>query len=100
MSQEKQWMLRVISPSMFEQIRSELEKYNVHPNDIQAKAIEKNDGLEVTVLFGEGFNQSKAQFFTNDAIETDYESIQRFAYDIAEACREVMIADYYKMMKM
>lgn len=100
MSHEKQWMLRAVSPDLFDKIISELEKYHIHLNDIQANVIKKEDGLEVIVLFGENFNQSKSRFFTNETVENQYEDIQRFAYDIAEACREVMIADYFKMMKM
>ncbi|HLQ71726.1 MAG TPA: hypothetical protein VK142_07970 [Bacillota bacterium] len=100
MPNEKQRMLRAVSPDLFNVIISELEKYNIHLNDIQANVIIKEDGLDVIVLFGEHFNQTKSRFFTHESIESQFEDIQRFAYDIAEACREVMIADYFKMMKM
>src|SRR5699024_7820567 len=100
LSHEKQRMLRAVSPDLFDEITSELEKYNIHLNDIQANVIKKEDGLEVIVLFGENFNQPRSQFFTNESVEAQYDDIQRFAYDIAEVCKEVMIADYFKMMKM
>lgn len=100
MSQEKEWILRAVSPELFEHITAELEKSNIHPNDIQANAIKKDDGLDVTVRFGDNFGQTRSQFFAYADINSNHESINTFANDIAEACREVMIADYFKMMKM
>jgi len=100
MSREGQRMLRVISPHLFEQITAELEKYNVHLNDIQANVVEKDDGLEVIVLFGEHFSQSKSHFFGHSESDFDEVEIKQFANTVAEACKEVMVADYFKMMKM
>lgn len=100
MSQEKQMMLRAVAPSLFNSIISGLANYNIHLNDVQANAIKKEDGLDVTVLFGEHFNQYKSHFFTYDDINSDEDDeIKRFVNDIAEACKEVMIADYFKMIK-
>lgn len=99
MSQEKEWMLRAVSPDLFKKVTSDLEKYNIHLNDIQANAVKKDDGLDVIILFGESFNQFKSHFFTYDEIDSNDVKVSQFINEVAEACKDIMIADYFKMMK-
>lgn len=100
MSHEKQQMLRAVAPHLFEQITTELELYNIHLNDIQANVVKKDEGLHVIVLFGENFTQSKSHFFSSAKDDVNEIEMKQFAHKIAEACREIMVADYFKMMKM
>lgn len=99
-SQGEQKELRAVSPKLFRYISETLEVSNIHPYDIQATAVEKEDGLQVFIQYGNNFNHSKSDYFTHQAIEKRNEEIDAFIKVIAEACKQTMIADYFKMMKM
>lgn len=99
-SQGEQRALRAVSPKLFRYISETLEEGNIHPYDIQASSVEKEDGLQVFIQYGDNFTQSKSAYFSYQSIEKLDKEIETFIKEIAEACKQTMIADYFKMMKM
>ena len=91
--------LRVIAPDIYQIITSELEKQNIHSYDVQINAIKKEQGLQIILLFGENFTHKKEQFFTHEAIKNFSDEIIAFAKETGESCKEVMISEYFKMMR-
>jgi len=96
----KQRTLRAVSPELYHYITEKLAEDNIHQYDIQASTIETADGLQVFVQYGENFTQSQSQFFSHESIKKGNQEIEAFTDEIAEACKETMIADYFKMVKM
>lgn len=97
---ENERFLRVILPNLYNFLMEELEKhYNIHPYDIQAHAIKESEQYQLIFYFGDGFAHQKTKSFSNEAIEKMSTEITDFAKELGEACKEVMIADYFKMMK-
>ena len=99
-SEEKQKALRVVSPKLFNYITKILEEANIHPYDIQASSIKTKNGLQVFIQYGENFTQSQSAYFSFKSVEMLDDEIFHFVKEIAESCKETMIADYFKMMKM
>ncbi|SFD77437.1 hypothetical protein SAMN05216238_10429 [Lentibacillus persicus] len=92
--------MRVILPQLHHQIAEQLEEqHNIHPYDIQTKVIPVDAGYEVIVYFGDSFAHREAAYFSVEAIEKNGGELSGFIEKIGDTCKEVMIADYYKMMR-
>lgn len=92
--------LRVVLPKLYNYLVKELESFHVHAYDIQANAVEKDSGYQIMIHYGEGFSQLESQFFFYKSINNLDESITEYIGTIGEKCKQVMVADYFKMMKM
>jgi len=91
--------LRAVSPKLHLLIMSELEsKYNIQPYDVQAEAIKKDKGIQVLLKFGERFTHQEEQYFPFSQIRKESKVLDAFIQSSGEACKEVMIQDYYRMM--
>lgn len=99
-SEGEQQALRAVSPKLYNYITEILEESNIHPYDIQTSTIKTDEGLQVFVQYGENFKQSQSSFFSFETINNLDSEINDFTKEIADACKEAMIADYFKMMKM
>ncbi|ALX47904.1 hypothetical protein [Lentibacillus amyloliquefaciens] len=92
--------MRVILPDLHHEITKQLEEqHNIHPYDIQTKVTESNSGYQVTIYFGDSFAHRESQHFSSEAIENKDPVLSEFVEKIGDTCKEVMIADYYKMMR-
>lgn len=92
--------IRVISPSLYSHIASELETIHIHPYDVRVNGIKKENGMELIIRFGDGYAHMKSELFSFEAIEKLDECITEFIKQVGEECKQTMIADYYKMLKM
>ncbi|MBY7142031.1 hypothetical protein KFZ56_02785 [Virgibacillus sp. NKC19-3] len=98
--QQKRKFLRVLSPDLYRYITDKFEElHNIHAYDIQADAIKEETGLHLRLQFGDQFAHQEERFFTFDAIEERSTELEEFVKSTADKCQEVMIADYFKMMK-
>ena len=92
-------LLRFIAPGFYSKMVDTFSAYHIHPYDVHATAIKREDGLEVSLTFSSDFSQSVTKHFTNEqAIHPDEEVIQ-FFQEAADQCKSILIANYYKMMK-
>jgi hypothetical protein len=92
--------MRIILPKLYQAITNKLEEqHNIHPYDIQAKVQTDTSGYQVIVYFGDGFAHKESHYFSNEAIENMNHNVIEFIEKIGDACKEVMIADYFKMMR-
>jgi hypothetical protein len=76
----------------------ELAKFSIHPYDVEASVMGKQEGMELILRFGDGFTQSTRCYFSETALH-DHEEVRRFFKQSARACQMAMIADYYRMTK-
>ncbi|QKY69154.1 hypothetical protein [Lentibacillus sp. CBA3610] len=92
--------MRIILPNLYNEITKQLEEqHNIHPYDIQAKAVTEDSGYQVIIYFGDGFSHRKSKHFSSEAIEKMDTDESGFIEELGDACKEVMIADYFKMMR-
>ncbi|GAA0611349.1 hypothetical protein GCM10009001_30740 [Virgibacillus siamensis] len=93
--------LRVLFPDLYQFVVNHLEEtHNIHPYDVQAHALKDQNGYQLIFHFGEGYAHEESKFFTLDSIKNMDAEIKEFTKTVGEKCKEVMIADYFKMMKM
>ncbi|MBP1950748.1 hypothetical protein [Virgibacillus litoralis] len=98
---EQEQFLRVALPDLYSFLMEEVEKhYNIHPYDIQAHVIKDSEQYQLIFYYGDGFAHQKSKSFSHEAVERMGEEMTDFSKELGEACKEVMIADYFKMMKM
>lgn len=96
----KEQSLRVILPELYNFVTDELERlHNIHPYDIQIYTIEETTGYQLIFYFGEGYSHQDSHSFSKNSIEKMDKEITDFIEIFGESCKEVMIADYFKMMK-
>lgn len=89
--------LRALSPDLYLWMTQELEKqFHIQPYDVQIDGVEKDEGMEVIIRYGEQFSQHSKQFFSSAAINE--KSIQKFIESTGEICQETLIKNYYRMM--
>ncbi|GGE50397.1 hypothetical protein GCM10011391_31420 [Pullulanibacillus camelliae] len=91
--------LRVISPSLYSILIDEFKKAHIHPYDIELSAVKQSEGVLVIIRYGEQFLQSSTHLFkknrTNKLADEDISYLE----EIVAACKRMLMADYYKMMK-
>jgi len=92
--------LRLVKPGSYALLIKELESFHLHSYDMKASAIEEGDGITIVVRFGEQLNHAMKQFFTHETIQNADSLMTDFFRKVAEACKQALIADYYKMMKL
>jgi hypothetical protein len=92
--------IRIVLPKLYDFLNIELEKFHIHSYDYQANMVEKRDGYEIILRFGEGFTQTLSQFFKYEVIEEKGQDLLDFIQLSGESCKNILVADYFKMMKM
>ncbi|WP_164668821.1 hypothetical protein [Virgibacillus doumboii] len=96
----KEQPLRVVLPELYTFVTEGLEDlHNIHPYDIQLYGVEEETGYQLIFYFGEGYSHQESIFFSHSSIEKKDSEITDFVEKFGESCKEVMIADYFKMMK-
>jgi len=92
-------MLQSLSPRLYQDITAALEEqFRVHSYDIQLIGEEKDTGIRVIVKYGENFDHEAEHFFTFDSIGKDTEAFHLFIEETGEACKKVLIEDYFRTM--
>ncbi|RYG71840.1 hypothetical protein EU245_12840 [Lentibacillus lipolyticus] len=92
--------LRIILPELYSFITTKLEEhYNIHPYDIQVYAAKETSGYKLIFYYGDGYARQKTQSFTDKVLKNFDTELLEFIEAVGESCKEVMIADYYRMMK-
>ncbi|GGJ85163.1 hypothetical protein GCM10007063_04630 [Lentibacillus kapialis] len=99
-SSKQEQPMRVVLPDLYKKITDKLEEdYNIHKYDIQAQAVQESSGYEAIIYFGDSYAHKNSQYFSNEAIKHKNPEIAEFIEKVGSACKEVMIADYFKMMR-
>jgi hypothetical protein len=96
---QKEQSIRVLFPKLYKHIASELEEIHIHPYDIQANIQDVGPSYRVILHYGDGFAHTESQLFTADAINQLSTELTTFIKETGEMIKQVMIADYFKMMK-
>ncbi|WP_138417515.1 hypothetical protein [Aquibacillus sediminis] len=97
--QTNRQLLRVAYPETYGLLMAELSKHHIHAYDVQATAKKVDQYVEIQVRFGEDFSKEQTQTFREKEIKQKSEEITNFFKQVGETCKEILIADYFKMVK-
>ncbi|MCJ0931074.1 hypothetical protein [Virgibacillus halodenitrificans] len=101
MERSTQQPLRILLPELYQYIIEYLEEqHNIHSYDIQVFVMNQHDGYQLSFAFGEDYSHQEKITLTLKQIQNKEDNIKPFIKEFGEKCKETMIADYYKMMKM
>ncbi|KIO66895.1 hypothetical protein B4064_2039 [Caldibacillus thermoamylovorans] len=62
------------------------------------EAINKDEGIKLIVRFGENFNHSSEQFFSNEQLENEKLALKEFIAKTGGQCIQVLKDDYFNKM--
>ena len=91
--------LRVSAPALYNEMVKVAEQFNVQPYDLHAQLIKKNDGYELKILFSYGFSQTASITVSHEQLNKPDEVIIHFFNQTAEDCKQHLIKDYFKILK-
>jgi len=92
--------LRIVSPKLYNYLTTRFEEdFNIHPYDMQLEGIENEKGVFLLLKFGDNYAHVIEEFFSFPTIDEAGEELENFVKESGEACKEIMIADYFKMME-
>ncbi|KOP82758.1 hypothetical protein AMS60_09905 [Bacillus sp. FJAT-21945] len=97
---QKEESLRIAAPNVYRRMIETFEKYNIHPYDAHGTVIKTQEGLEITLRLSNHFNEiAKTEISFEQAQRPDKE-LSCFFEQAAEKCKNQLITDYFKMIKL
>lgn len=92
--------LRIRAPRVYARMIETFSKYNLHPYDAEATVIQNDNGLDISVkLAGSLTNLGSKHISMKQAEEPDDE-VNAFFETSAEECKNLLIKNYFKMIKL
>lgn len=95
----KERSLRICFPKLYRQIVTKLEDFHIHPYDLQINIKDKKGSYQLILHYGKGYSHTVSQHFTAVQLNEMDPGIIDFVLQNVDAIKEVMVADYFKMMK-
>lgn len=96
---QKEESLRIAAPNVYRRMIDTFEKYNIHPYDAHGTVIKKQEGLEITLRLSNFTEIAKSEISFEQAQQPD-EELSCFFEQAAEKCKNQLITDYFKMIKL
>jgi hypothetical protein len=93
-------LLRFAAPNLYQVMVDVFSAHHIHPYDIYGSVVKKENGFDVTLRFSQSFSQFVTTFVTFDQARIPDEGIISFFKETAEKCKNQLISDYYKMIKL
>jgi methylase of polypeptide subunit release factors len=93
-------LLRYAAPQLYKNMVEVFSNHYIHSYDVQAYVVKKEHGMDVTLRFSSDFSQFVSAFFSSEQAENPDKEVIRFFEEAAEKCKSLLIADYYKMIKL
>ncbi|KWZ78736.1 hypothetical protein [Heyndrickxia coagulans] len=99
MKKQQEKPLFSVPPPLYHTFMQTFELHHIHLYDADPAGVEKENGIEVVLRYGDRFQHETRKCFSFSDIENKAPEVAEFFKQAAESCKEVLIADYYKMMK-
>lgn len=96
---KKEIPLRFYNTDLYQILLNQLTHFHIHPHDMEASVQRKESKYTVILRFGEEFSHEQTKDFIDEDFIHGKENIIEFFFISAKQCKEVMIGDYYQMMK-
>ncbi|WP_449538791.1 hypothetical protein [Ferdinandcohnia sp. Marseille-Q9671] len=92
-------LLRFAAPVLYQKMVETFSEYNIHSYDIYATTVKQEKGYDVTLRFSQSFSQSVTTFVSFEQAQKPDDKIDSFFKETAEKCKNQLISDYFKMIK-
>ncbi|MDQ0229964.1 hypothetical protein [Metabacillus malikii] len=94
-------LLRFAAPALYKKMVEVFSKKNIHPYDIYATAKDRVDGLTLTISLSQSLSAKpiSADFSFDQANNPD-ERVETFFQETVETCKQQLISEYFKMIKL
>lgn len=93
-------LLRFAAPALYQRMVDTFSAFHIHPYDVQGTILKNEAGVEVTLRFSGDFSVTLTSHFCHEQAANPDEEVTRFFEEAAEKCKSLLIADYFKMMKL
>ncbi|MCC3358500.1 hypothetical protein [Bacillus sp. REN16] len=93
-------LMRFAAPNLYQKLVDTFFAYNIHSYDIYATVVKQKEGFDLTLRFSQSFSQSVTAFVSFEQAKNPDEEIISFFKETAEKCKNQLISDYYKMIKL
>ncbi|WP_453991753.1 hypothetical protein [Bacillus nitroreducens] len=93
-------LLRFVAPALYQKMVETFLAHNIHSYDIYATVVKQENGYELTLRFSQSFSQSVTTFVSFEQAKNPDAEIETFFKETAEKCKNQLISDYYKMIKL
>lgn len=93
-------LLRFTAPALYSHMVEVFSNYHIHPHDVHAISTKNEIGLEVTLRFSNDFSEIESKQFSSEQADNPDDEVKRFFEEAAKKCKSLLIADYYKMIKL
>lgn len=93
-------LLRFTAPELYKHMIGIFSNVHIHTYDIHATSAKKDHGLEITLRFANDFSQIICRTFSMEQTLHPDDDVTAFFKEAAEKCKALLIADYYKIMKL
>ncbi|MBP2239682.1 hypothetical protein J2Z40_000235 [Cytobacillus eiseniae] len=97
---QREESLRIAAPAVYKKMVEIFEQYHIHPYDMQGIVLRKNDGLEITLRLSHNYAELSSTHISFDQVKKPDSKITQFFEQAAERCKDQLITDYYKMIKL
>lgn len=92
--------LFIVSKDLYEIFCDQLARVHLQLYDMEALGKATDDGVNVMLAYGAAFDHGETASFSYIEIKNRAPVVARFFQEAAEKCKETLIRDYYKMIKL
>lgn len=97
---QKEESLRIVSPVLYRRMIDIFKKYNIHPYDAHGFIKKSHSGFELSIKLADSFSEVGRTIISDkQAFEPD-EEVSEFFKETAESCKNRLIQEYFKMIKL
>jgi hypothetical protein len=93
-------LLRFAAPALYQRMVDTFSAFHLHPYDVQGTILKNEAVVEVTLRFSGDFSEALTSQFSLEQAENPDDEVTYFFKEAAEKCKSLLIADYFKMMKL
>lgn len=92
--------LRIAAPKLYGKMMETFSKYNLHPYDTEGSVLKKENGMDVTLKLAGSHSVVSTTYLSKKQIEQPDDEVERFFETSAEECKNLLIKNYFKMIKL
>lgn len=93
-------LLRFAAPQLYKKMIEIFSNHHIHSYEVQAYVLKNNNGMTVSLRFSSDFSLSLSTNISCIQAENPDNFVIQFFEEAAEKCKSILIADYYKMIKL
>lgn len=93
-------LLRFAAPQLYKKMIEVFSNHHIHSYEVQAYVLKINQGMNVTLRFSSDFSMFVSTYVSCKQAENPDNKVIQFFEEAAEKCKTILIADYYKMIKL